>query len=77
MSWRKLSADVEWGRSWCRGQGDQGGQVEGKELHFSTMDRGSRAGVGALDALEVFFSLAIQRSDSLIFTSQHQFLPLK
>lgn len=69
---------VGWGRR-CEG----GGQVEVKELHFSTMDRDPQAGMGALDALEVFFSLAfsakaaLQRSDSLIFTSQHQFLSLE
>lgn len=60
-------------------QGDQVGTVEGKELHFSTMDRDSQPGMGALDALYVFFSLTFsataailwQRYDPFIFTSQH------
>lgn len=49
----KLSADAVvvggWRATAC--EGDQGRQVEGRELHFSTMDRDTHTGTGALDAL--------------------------
>lgn len=44
-------------------EGEQGRQVEGRELHFSTMDRDTHTGTGALVALRsCFFSSIFSQS---------------